>query len=37
VFENRALRKIFRLERKEVTVEWRRLHKEELHYIILLE
>jgi hypothetical protein len=29
VFEKRMLRKIFRLERVEVTGEWRRLHNEE--------
>jgi hypothetical protein len=31
VFENRLLRKIFRLKRDEVTGEWRKLHNEELH------
>ena len=31
VFENRVLRRIFRPNRDEVTVEWRRLHNEELH------
>jgi hypothetical protein len=30
VFENRVLRRIFRLKRDEVTVEWRKLHNEEL-------
>jgi hypothetical protein len=30
VFENRVLRKIFRLKRDEVTGEWRKLHNEEL-------
>jgi hypothetical protein len=29
VFENGVLRKIFGPKRKEVTVEWRRLHNEE--------
>jgi hypothetical protein len=31
VFENRALRRIFGLERDEVTVEWRRPHNGELN------
>jgi hypothetical protein len=31
VFENRALRTIFGLEREEVAGGWRRLHNEELH------
>jgi hypothetical protein len=31
VFENRVLRRIFRLKRDEVTGEWRKLHSEELH------
>jgi hypothetical protein len=31
VFENRVLRRIFGLQRDEVTGEWRKLHKEELH------
>jgi hypothetical protein len=30
VFENRILRRIFGLERDEVTGEWRKLHNEEL-------
>jgi hypothetical protein len=30
VFENRALRSIFVPKREEVTVEWRKRHKEEL-------
>jgi hypothetical protein len=30
VFENRVLRRIFGLKRKEVTGEWRKLHNEEL-------
>jgi hypothetical protein len=33
VFENRALRRIFRPKRDEVTVEWRKLHNEELHIL----
>jgi hypothetical protein len=33
VFENRVLRKIFRLKGNEVTEECRKLHNEELHYI----
>jgi hypothetical protein len=31
VFENRFLRRIFRLKRDEVMGEWRKLHNEELH------
>jgi hypothetical protein len=31
VFENMALRKIFGPKSDEVTGEWRKLHKEELH------
>jgi hypothetical protein len=31
VFENRVLRKIFGPKGDEVTVEWRRLHNEELY------
>jgi hypothetical protein len=31
VFENRVLRRIFRPKWDEVTVEWRKLHSEELH------
>jgi hypothetical protein len=31
VFGNGVLRKIFGLKRDEVTVEWRRQHKEELY------
>jgi len=31
VFENRVLRRIFGPKRDEVTREWRKLHKEELH------
>ena len=31
VFENRVLRTIFGPKRDEVTREWRKLHKEELH------
>ena len=30
VFENRVLKRIFGLKRSEVTVEWRKLHNEEL-------
>jgi hypothetical protein len=30
VFENRVLRRIFGLQRDEVTGEWRKLHNEEL-------
>jgi hypothetical protein len=31
VFENRVLRRIFVPKRDEVTGEWRKLHKKELH------
>jgi hypothetical protein len=31
VFENRVLRRIFGPKRKEVTGDWKKLHKEELH------
>jgi hypothetical protein len=31
VFENRVLRRIFGPKRDEVTVDWRKLHNEELH------
>jgi hypothetical protein len=31
VFENRVLRRLFRLKRDEVTGEWRKLHNEELN------
>ena len=31
LFENRVLREMFRLERDEVTGEWRKLHNEELN------
>jgi hypothetical protein len=31
VFENRVLKRIFGPKRDEVTGEWRKLHKEELH------
>jgi hypothetical protein len=31
VFENRVLRKIYRLERDEVRGEWRKLHNEDFH------
>jgi hypothetical protein len=31
VFENRVLRRIFGPKRDEVTREWRKLHKKELH------
>jgi hypothetical protein len=31
VFENGVLRKIYGLNRNEVTGEWRKLHSEELH------
>jgi hypothetical protein len=33
VFENRVLRRIFKLKRDEVTERWRKLHNEELHDI----
>jgi hypothetical protein len=31
VFENRALRRIIKPKRKELTRGWRKLHNEELH------
>jgi hypothetical protein len=31
IFENRVLKRIFGLRKDEVTGEWRKLHKEELH------
>jgi hypothetical protein len=31
VFENMVLRRVFGLERDEVTGEWRKMHKEELN------
>jgi hypothetical protein len=31
VFENRVMRRIFGPKRDEVTVKWRKLHKDELH------
>jgi hypothetical protein len=31
MFENRVLGRIFDLKRDEVTREWNRLHKEDLH------
>ena len=33
VFENRVLRRIFGPKRDEVTVEWRKLHNEELNVL----
>jgi len=33
VFENMVLRRIFGPRRDEATVEWRRLHDEELNYL----
>jgi hypothetical protein len=33
VFENRVLRRIFGPKRDELTGEWRKLHKEELHIL----
>jgi hypothetical protein len=35
VFENRVLRRIFGLERDEVTEGWRKLHDEELHILTI--
>jgi hypothetical protein len=35
VFENSVLRRIFGPKRDEVTVEWRKLHNEELHNLYL--
>ena len=36
MFENRRLRKMLGPERDEVTVEWRRLHNEELNDLYVL-
>jgi hypothetical protein len=36
MFENRVLRRIFRLKRDEVTGGWRKLHNEELHNLYSL-
>jgi len=33
VFENRVLKRIFGSKKDEVTVEWRKLHGEELNYL----
>jgi len=33
LFENRVLRKIFGPKKEKITVEWRRLHHEELHVL----
>jgi hypothetical protein len=33
MFENRILRRIFGPKRDEVTLEWRKLHNEELHIL----
>jgi hypothetical protein len=35
VFENRVLRRIFRLERYEVTGDWRKLHIKEVHNLYI--
>jgi hypothetical protein len=35
VFENRVLRRIFRPTRDEVTGEWRKLHNEKLHIVLI--
>ena len=35
MFENRVLRRIFGPKRDEVTVEWRKLHNEELNDVYL--
>jgi hypothetical protein len=35
VFENRVRRRIFGLRSNEVTIEWRKLHNEELHNLYL--
>jgi hypothetical protein len=36
VFENRVLRGVFGSERDEVTVEWRKIHNEELNDLYYL-
>jgi hypothetical protein len=35
IYENRALRRIFGPKRDEVTVEWSRLHNEELNHLLM--
>ena len=37
MFENRVLRRVFGCERDEVTGEWRKLHNEELRYVLLTQ
>jgi hypothetical protein len=36
VFENRVLRRIFRLKRDEMMGRWRKLHNEELLYLFFI-
>jgi hypothetical protein len=36
MFENRVLRRIFGPKRDEVTGEWRKLHNEELHILLMM-
>jgi hypothetical protein len=35
VFKDRILRRIFRLQRKEVGGDWKKLHNVELHQVFL--
>jgi hypothetical protein len=35
VFENRVLREIFAANREEVRGDWRKVHKQELGYVLL--
>jgi hypothetical protein len=34
VFQNRVLKRIFGLKRDQITGEWRKLHNEELNYML---
>jgi hypothetical protein len=36
VFENRVLKRIFRLKKNEIIGDWRKLHNEELHNLYSL-
>jgi hypothetical protein len=36
LFENRVLKRIYGLKRKELTGEWRKVHNENLHYLDFL-
>jgi hypothetical protein len=36
-FENRVLRRIFVPKRDEITGDWKKLHNEELSYVLLIK